>query len=301
MDIKDSIWIEKYRPKSLDDMVLEETTRKLLDKFIREGTVPHLLLIGGVGTGKTTISKILLNSLDADFIVINASSERGIDVLRNKIKQFVMSSSFKKWKVVFLDEADGLTAEFQFALRNILESYADVARFIFTGNYRNKILDAIQSRCQVIEFQSLDKKSICKLLKTILEKEQVTYDIDELLFLIEDFFPDVRGMVNAIQLYTINNKFSYVKPETLSNLKYVLECVKLGQLSNIRKLNLDYVEAYKYLFDRIAEVTTDDSKRVSICLDIAEYLYRDGFIADKEINFAACCLKTMEQLGVKVK
>jgi len=268
----------------------------LLNKFISEKSVPHLLFLGNVGTGKTTIAKILVDLLDCDHILLNASDERGIEVIREKIKRFAMMSSFKKWKIVFMDEADALTPDAQFSLRNILETYSEQTRFIFTGNYGNKIIEPIRSRCQTIEFKNLQRKDIRLLLERILKNEGIEHDIDDLLILIDTYYPDIRSMINHIQLHTIDKKWALKGTDSFRNFETLAELLKKGDLASIRELDLEYKEAYRYLFDKVDELTEDGQKKVDIMLLIAEYLYREWGIADKSINFAACVLAIMEKL-----
>lgn len=259
------------------------------------------MLVGNVGSGKTTVAKILLKALECDSIELNASSERGIQVIRDKIVNFAVMYSMKRWKIAFMDEFDAVTPDAQMALRNVMETYSDHVRFILTANYSNKILDPIKSRCQIIEFEHLDKKSVIKLLRGILDTEKVKYEPDEFLTLVEDHYPDIRSMINTLQLDTVKGMFQYRRSFSLNEMAILMDRIKRGDLSEIRKMTLDYTEAYKYLFDRIDELTNDYDKRVKMSLEVADYLYKDGFIADKEINFSACCMIIMEQLGVKVK
>ncbi len=188
------------------------------------------------------------------------------------------------------------TPDAQFALRNIMETFADQTRFILTANYINKIIEPIRSRCQLIEFKNLGKKQIRLLLDRILQNEKVSYEMDDLLLLIDLFYPDIRSMINHLQLYSNDGKWALKNSEGFRNFEQLLAFIKKGDLKSIRELNIDYIESYKYLFDKVDDITTDYEKRVNISLDIADYLWKDAFIADKSINFAACCLKIMERL-----
>lgn len=293
---KNDLFVEKYRPKSFDDLVLEPLTKEILNKFVIEKSIPQLLLVGSVGCGKTTIAKILVDLLDCDCLLLNASDERGIDVIREKIKRFAMMSSFKKWKIVFMDEADSLTLDAQFSLRNILETYSEQTRFIFTANYGNKIIEPIQSRCQVIEFKHLHRKDIRILLERILKGEGIKYDIDSLLFLIDKYYPDIRSMINNIQLYTIDGEWNTKGLDTFRGQERIIELIKKGDLQSIRELDVEYTEAYRYIFSNVEQLTNDYQKKVDISLLLAEFLYKDTFIADKSINFAAAMLSIIEAL-----
>ena len=293
---KNDLWVEKYRPQKIEELVLEQSTKELLNKFIFEESIPHLLLTGNVGCGKTTIAKILVSILDCDSILLNASDERGIDVIREKIKRFAMISSFKKWKIVFMDEADAITVDAQYSLRNVLETYSEQTRFIFTANYINKIIEPIRSRCQIIEFKNLHRKDIRILLEKILKMEEVEYKQDELLVLIDTYYPDIRSMINNIQLHTINKKWSLKDINTFRDYEKIIEYIKKKDLNSIRELDISYNEVYKYLFDKVDELIEDEQKRVGIMLLIAEYMHKDVFIADKSINFAACILGIIREL-----
>lgn len=297
--MENTIWMEKYRPKSLEELVLEDDTRQLLEKFVRQQEIPHLILSGNVGSGKTTISKILLSILDCDSITLNASDERGIDTIRDKVKMFAMMSSMNKWKIVFLDEADMLTFEAQTSLRNLMETFSSQTRFILTCNYLNKIIDPVRSRCQTIEFKNLHRRDILKFLERVLTQEKITYDVDDLLELIDLYYPDIRSMVNNLNLYSDKGKWKIRGTERFRNLEQLLDLLKKKDMKGIRELNLDYTESYRYLFDKVDKMTDDYGKQVALSLSIAEYLWRETFISDKSINFSACCLNITEILGGK--
>ena len=297
---KNDLWVERYRPQKIDDLVLQDHVRAELNKFIKDKSIPHLLLLGGAGVGKTTIAKILLKELDCDKLELNASSERGIDVIRSKVVSFAMMHSMKKWKIVFMDEMDQLTFDAQTALRNIFETYSQYVRFICTGNYSNKIIPAIKSRCQCLEFDYMDKKSVVKLLIGIMDKEKVKFDPDDFLILVEDYYPDIRSMINKLQLDSVNGQFRYNKSENLKDMVILVERLNKGNLVEIRKMNLDYTEALIYLFNRITEITDDYDKRIRMSEIVGNHLINEAFSPDLEINFAGCCIKLMEILGVRV-
>lgn len=295
---KNVIWVEKYRPKEVSDLILEPDTREILNQFLLKESIPHLLLSGNVGCGKTTIAKILLSKLDCDSLVLNASDERGIETVRNKIKNFAMMSGLKKLKVVFLDEADNLTPESQFAMRNMMETYAEQTRFVLTCNYVNRIIEPIRSRCQFIEFKNLQRKSIRVLLEKILNQEGITYLMDDLLVMIDLYYPDIRSMINNLELFSVSGKWSLKDITEFRDLDKLIPLIKKGGLHEIRELSLDYTGAYKFLFDKVEELTDNYGKIVEISILISEYMYRAVFVPDKSINFSACCLSIMEKLGI---
>lgn len=294
-----SIWVEKYRPKSIKDLVLEEETRQLLERFLSEDEIPHLILSGRVGSGKTTVAKILINQLNCDSITLNASDERGIDTVREKIKMFAMMVSMHRWKVVFLDEADMLTFEAQTSLRNLMEAYSAHTRFILTCNYLNRIIEPLRSRSQVIEFIGMRRKDIVQLLEGILKTENVGHTVDDTMELVDLYYPDIRSMINNLQLYTTDGKWRIRGTEKFRNFEQLMSLLKKGDVPGIRELSLDYTESYRYLFDKVGDLASDYDKKVEISLLIAEYLWRETFIADKSINFSACMLAISDKLRSK--
>ena len=178
---QNTLWVEKYRPKTLSDLVLIDEHRAILEGFIEKGVIPHLLLVGVVGSGKTTIAKILLNSLDCSSLELNASDERGIDTVRDRVMTFLRTMGLKPWRVVFLDEADALTQPAQFSLRNVMERFSEKGRFILTANYEEEILEPIRSRCQTLRFNSLDRKEVFKRVSYILLAEGVKSNVEVVL------------------------------------------------------------------------------------------------------------------------
>ena len=302
MEDIDLIWAEKYRPASFEDMVLSDAMREILNKFVKEDMIPHLLLTGNVGCGKTTIAKIFLDTLDCESITLNASNERGIDVIRDKIMQFAMMSSLRKFKIVFLDEADALTSEAQFAMRNLMETYSDQTRFILTCNYVNRILEPIRSRCQVLEFQELGKNHVFKFLTRILTTEKITFDKGDLLTIIDLYYPDIRTMLNTIQLNCINKVLNIKHLKRFLDYSDVVNWIKKGDYKNLRQntYKFNFLDAFRYLFDRVDEFGFTEENKIKASLSIAEYMYRSYHVADQEINFSALCLELMLLLGVKL-
>jgi replication-associated recombination protein RarA len=294
------LWVEKYRPKTLDDLVLADDNRSVLDKFLKEGEIPHLLLEGITGSGKTTVARILTESISCSVLQLNASDDRGIDVVRDRIKPFLQTLSMNKWKVVFLDEADALTPESCFALRSIIEKFSDHGRFIMTANHPEKIHEAVRSRCQEIFFRPLDRKLVTRLLIKILKAEEIEFEPTDVVALIDDYYPDIRKIINQAERRTQGGKMVYSREETLESK--LIDLLKDGKLRPIRELVLaikpDFVQLYRYLFDVIAGqysgVELRLSRRQEAAIAIAEYAYRDAIVPDRELQFAACCLKVME-------
>jgi DNA polymerase III delta prime subunit len=278
-------------------MVLADEHRRALGGFIETGEVPHLLLVGSVGSGKTTVSRILINELECSCLELNASDERGIDSIRVKVKEFLMSAGFARWRIAFLDEADQLTPDAQLCLRNIMEQYSRHGRFIMTANHEPKILDAVRSRCQVMRFEALDRKAVFKHARKVLDAEKVEYDPGDVLQTVDDHYPDVRSVINALQYSSTGGKLQYVGLADV--VKDVRELLRKGDLNAIRSYVMtnrpDFIMLYRGLFDSIDKFVPEH-KRSDVAIDIAEYLYRHAIIADPEVNFAACCLQVMRSL-----
>lgn len=287
----DVMWVEKYRPTGFDEMVLDEDHKAALEGFLQDGSIPHLLLVGAVGSGKTTIARILCKALDCSVLEMNASDERGIDVVREKVKRFLMTAGLRRWRVVFLDEADQLTPDAQACLRHVIERFSEHGRFLMTANFEDKIVEAIRSRCQILRFKTLDRKRVYKLCSRILGAEEVKSDPEEVLRVIEDHYPDVRSVVNALQLGCRKGEFSYTAMFDIVN--EVRQKLAVKDVNGIRKLVLthrpDFTLLYRGLFDSIPKFVKGNDARRDVAIEIADYMFRDSMVADREINFAACC------------
>tara|TARA_Y100000310_G_scaffold15126_1_gene15129 strand:- start:344 stop:1255 length:912 start_codon:yes stop_codon:yes gene_type:complete len=293
------LWVERYRPRTLDTYIGNDHLKIKVERYIRDGDVPHLLLYGKAGTGKTTLAKIIVTNLDCDHLYINASDERGIDTIRNKIKMFASSVGFKPLKIIILDESDYLTPDAQASLRNVMETFSQHSRFILTCNYVERIIDPIQSRCQSYKIIPPSKKDVALFLKNILESEDVTYSLDDLALIVNSGYPDIRRVINSAQRQVVDGKLQIdVSSIIQSNYKLkLLECLSSGsKLSEIRQLLADndvsdYSELYKLLYD---EVDTYSNGKISECiLILAESQYQDAHVVDKEINFMAMLIRLM--------
>lgn len=213
--VNDVLWTEKYRPTNLADMAMEDENRRVLESYIEGGVIPHLLFIGPAGSGKTTISRILVKSLNCSVLTLNASAERGIDTIREKVGSFVQAMLLGDWNIVFMDEADQLTSDAQGAMRNMMESYSDRARFIFTGNYGHKIIGPIQSRCQVLVFGRPPLKERYRILASVLQKEGVQ-SMPPVVLGYAEKYPDLRAMLFAAQRAWLGGNKTVLPPATAS-------------------------------------------------------------------------------------
>ena len=294
----DKIWVEKYRPAKLDDLILDEGSLRVVSQFKDE--IPNLLFVGSPGTGKTTLARILVNDiLGCNFLYINASDESGIDTIRHNITNFAQTKSFDGGiKVVVLDEADGLTSQAQAALRNTMETYAKYCRFILTANYKHKIIPALQSRCQSIDLKP-EIKQAAKRCFNILKQENVTVsDEQKIKFgqLVKRTFPDLRKTINELQKSVVDGELFIDSSGSDSELlKAVTEGLKEDSIK-VRKLLIesedrfqgDYDTLLANLLDYLYEQPIDEFKKKQMITIIADHLYKSAFVVDKEINAFAC-------------
>jgi DNA polymerase III delta prime subunit len=298
----EKIWVEKYRPKKIKGLIGNEKLKEKLISFIEKGSVPNIMLYGPPGTGKTTIAKILINELECEYLYINGSDENNVETVRSKIGNFASSVSFSNMNIVFIDEFDYFTLNAQAILRNLIEAFSDNTRFIVTCNYPKKIMDALQSRFQSYQIKPNDLDQIIKRLKLILEKEEVEYDIKDVEDIAKTCFPDMRKAIGTIEGLSFNKKLVVNESEILSE-EYkdkMIEMIKENKkFEDIRSLiinspNIDYSLAFKMLFDNVEKYCREKKNISLILIDIAEHMYRDAFVVDKEINFSACILKILK-------
>lgn len=309
MNDKHKLWRERYRPITTNDYIFHDNKLKeKVEQWIAEKTIPDLLLSGVQGSGKTTLSKILITELEIDendVLVINASDENSVDVMRDKIKSFISTMAMGTFKIVRLEEADYITAAGQGCLRYMMEEYNDVARFILTCNYENKIIPAIKSRCQHFRFTKPDKDSVTEYAAKILIAEKVKFNVALLDMYVAVGYPDVRKIVNLLQQNTINGQLIALTPTGESgDYKFkLLELVQSDNWVEARKLACSEVakeeweDVFKFLYenlDRAIKFTIKDKWEDGIVI-IADHLYKHSLVADAEINGAAMFIR-LDQL-----
>jgi len=281
-------------------MTLPEQYRRNFADYISTGEVPHLLLYGPQGSGKTTMGFILMDSILCVRLVLNASSEdRGVETVRGKIKQFASSKTIdNRLKIVFLDEADGITTPAQEALRNTIEAYSKTCRFIFTCNEIDKIIAPIRSRCTLFEFTSFPMDQAVAQAVSILRQERVEYGIEDVEKIVGQSYPDFRSIVNQLQLCSSGG---VLDPESVSRATVdpvlLLDCIAAGEVGKIRQLLIGistFVYLYRYLFDTLTSLEDlSQEEKVEITHVLAEALYRDAVVANREINFVDCIISLM--------
>jgi replication factor C small subunit len=298
-----NLWVEKYRPNTLDGYVFRDTNqRQQIENWVREKTIPHLLFSGHAGIGKTTLAKILLNLLeinDLDVLEINASRVNSVDDVRNKITNFVQMIPFGDFKIVLLDEADYLSHNAQAALRGVMEEYHTTARFILTCNYPNKVIPALHSRCQGFHIEKVDPTEFTARVATILVEENIEFDLDTLDTYVKAKYPDLRKCINTVQMNSITGKL--IAPnEADANLSdwriQMVELFKQGKVSQARKLVCSQIrpeeveEIFRWLYDNI-ELFGQDAQQEKAILIIKQGLADHTLVSDPEINLAATMVR----------
>lgn len=307
-----TIWNEKYRPQTLDTYVGNDTVKSTFQQYIETNDVPHLLLYGDAGSGKTTLAKIVANTIAKDnYIYINASDENSVDTVRDKIKQFASSIGFGGLKLIILDECDYMTPNAQAALRNVIETFSKTTRFILTCNYVDKIIDPIQSRCQIFNIVPPSKKEVAQHLVKILDGENVNYEKDNLATIINQSYPDIRRVINTTQRCVIGgvlklDETTLVEHNYLSSILDVLKSTKnkKEKFDGIRQLLADnhvrdFNQMFRYLYDNVD--TFANGFVSTIILIIAEAQYKDSFVVDHEINAMAMFIQIIMEIDQRRK
>jgi DNA polymerase III delta prime subunit len=306
------LWTERYRPQKVEDCILHDSIKATFQEYVKKGEIPNLLLSGSAGVGKTTIAKALCNEVGCDFIVINGSDESGIDVLRNKIKNYASSMSLSGGrKVIIIDEADYLNPNStQPALRGAIEEFAGNCSFIFTCNYKNRIIDPIHSRCTVIDFKTNGQKAdlakkFFKRVEWILNEENIKYEPQVVAAIITKHFPDNRRILNELQRYSASG---VIDKGILSNVSEItinllIQNLKDKDFTSMRKwvtqnLDNDPVRIYRKIYDGLYDYLNPQSIPQAV-VTLAKYQYQSAFVADQEINLVACLTEFMVDLEYK--
>ena len=296
-----SLWVEKYRPSKLDEYVGNEHLKTKVADYLQSGDVPHLLFFGKAGTGKTTLAKLIVNSIDCDHIIINASDENNVDTVRTKVKGFASTIGFRNSKIVILDEFDYMTPNAQAILRNLMETFSKHCRFILTCNYVEKVIDPIQSRCQTFQIVPPTKKDVAVQISQILGKENIKFELKDLVPIIDASYPDIRKIINTCQLNSSKGILK-VDVSNIMNSDIKIKIVDLlkgkddkrNKYMKIRQAVADsriqdFSELYGYLYEKIAEYAGDNTSNV--ILTLSEGQYKDSMVVDKEITFMATIIQ----------
>jgi replication factor C small subunit len=302
-----TLWVEKYRSNTLENYVGNENIKQTVQKYLDQNDIQNFLFYGPAGTGKTTLAKLIVNNLDCDYLYINASDERGIDTIRDKVSGFASAASFKPLKVVILDEADFITIQGQAALRNVIETYSRTTRFILTCNYIERIIDPLQSRCQVLKIVPPSKQEIAYHIMGIFKQEEVDCSADDLKLVINQYYPDIRKMLNTLQMSVVDNEISVDKSILVSSnykIKILTELMKPSQKSfnNIRQIIADagvsdFEDMFRYLYDNVEKYAPLSVGEVVIYIE--EYQYHSNFRIDKEINTMALISRILSLISSK--
>ena len=297
-----TLFVEKYRPVSLENYIGNDHLKTKVSKYINTGDIPHLLLHGKAGTGKTTLAKLLVSNIDCDQMYINASDTNSVDTVRNQIKVFASSVGFKDLKVIILDECDFLTPNAQAALRNLMETFSKHCRFILTCNYVERIIDPIQSRCQSYQIIPPSKKEVAIHTSNILNTEGITYDNNDIVTMVNSSYPDIRRIINSIQRNVVDNNL-VVDTESMVKNDYKLQVLEILQtqdkknaFKNLRQLLADsqirdYADLFRLLYD---EVDSYGKGHIAeVILTVAKYELSDAQVVDKEINAMAMLIEIL--------
>ena len=297
-----SLLVEKYRPDKLENFVGNENIKKSISKYLEQNDIQNLIFYGPAGTGKTTLAKLIIKNLDCDHIYINASDERGIETIRDKVSGFASVASFKPLKVVILDEADFLTIQAQASLRNIIETFSRTTRFIMTCNFVERIIDPLQSRCQVLKIIPPSKKDVAKHLVKMLNEEKISYTPQDIKVIVNQYYPDLRKCINTIQLNTLREEDEMHPTNYMLTLKldksvlvsstYIKEIISelnkpKPNFKEIRQIianaNVDdFEELFRALYENASSYLPNKEGTVAILVN--DHQYKSNFRIDKEIN-----------------
>ena len=295
---------EKYRPDTLEGYICKDEVKVKFKEFIDKQDIPHLLFAGKPGAGKTTLAKILVNNIDCDFLYINATDERSIDIMRDKVGAFAAVGSFKPLKIVILDEATHILQAGQVILLNMMETYSLTTRFILTGNYAERLIEPLRSRCQEFDLSPPSKKVVAQHISVILDKEDIKYEVSDLVTLVNKFYPDFRKIINNCQKYTIDGTLTLDNSVNLTD-DYQVKVLDELKKPSVKSFNLirqiiansdveDFESLYRFLYDKLSEYAKGNEGYIICTLE--EYMYHATFRLDKEINIMSCISKILETI-----
>ena len=305
MQNEHTLWVEKYRPSNLDTYIGNDQLKSKVKVYLESGDLPHLLLYGRAGTGKTTLAKLLVNNIDCDYLYINASDENSVEIVRDKVKNFASTLGFAEMKIIILDECDYITPNAQAALRNLMETFSKHCRFILTCNFVERVIDPIQSRCQSFQIIPPDRKQVALHVSNILQNEKVDATVDDIVTIVNGGYPDIRRVINSIQRQVVNGKLVIDEGMAIQNdyKNQVLDILKTqdkkNSFKNIRQVLADskitdFSDLFRLLFD-----TVDDWGRghVAECiLTLSQYQQSDAIVVDKEINIMAMFVEVIGKI-----
>lgn len=304
--VNHTLWTEKYRPTKLDDYVGNEHLKTKVAGYLENDDIPHLLLFGRAGTGKTTLAKLIVKSIDCDYMIINASDENNVEMVRTKVKNFASSMGFKKFKVIILDEFDYMSKEAQAILRNLMETFSAHCRFILTCNYVEKVIEPIQSRCQSFQIVPPTKKDVAVQMSKILKAENVEFDVKDLVPIIDASYPDIRKVINTCQLNSNKGKLKVDVQNLLEN-DYKMKIVDIlksnddsrNKYMKVRQAIIDskandFSELYTLLYDKVDEYAPNNTS--GVILFLGEAVANSSLANDKEIIAAATMIKILNTI-----
>lgn len=299
-----TLWVERYRPSVLSDYIGNQSLKEKFTQYIDSGDIPHTLLYGKPGTGKTTLAKIIVNSIECDYIIINASDENNVETVRTKIKGFASTMGFKPFKIVVLDECDYMTPNSQAILRNLMETFSTHCRFILTCNYVERIIDAVHSRCQTFQIKPPSKKDVAVRVSEILNAENIEFTPKDLVPIIDSSYPDIRKIINTCQRSSAGGKLT-IDTEQLIQNDYKVKILdilkssddKRGKYSNLRQAlidsrNTDFSELFTLLYEKVDEYAPNNTANVIIALSEGQYRHHSAI--DKEIPTAATLIEILK-------